>query len=204
MNHPKMRADPAFLERLMDAALNKVTNSDVYTPHMARLVETFSRVGIPAHLPYLFFVEGGALAVENALKVAFDWKVRKNFGKGYRREVGQQVLHFDQAFHGRSGYTLSLTNTADPRKTMYFPKFDWPRIENPYAEFPLEGDAPRSARAAREQRALAQAKQAFRDARRRHRLHPHRAHPERRAATSTSATNSWPRSATSPTKTTRS
>jgi L-lysine 6-transaminase len=105
---------------------------------MARFLRTLERVGMPDHLPYAFFVSGGALAVENALKAAFDWKVRKNFHKGYRREVGHQVLHFDQAFHGRSGYTLSLTNTADPRKTMYFPKFDWPRVLNPKMVFPVE------------------------------------------------------------------
>ena len=51
-----------------------------------------------------------------------------------------QVIHFKQAFHGRSGYTLSLTNTSDPRKTIYFPKFDWPRIENPYLKFPITED----------------------------------------------------------------
>jgi len=42
-------------------------------------------------------------------------------------------------FHGRSGYTLSLTNTADPRKYEYFPKFNWPRITNPKCKFPLNG-----------------------------------------------------------------
>ena len=36
----------------------------------------------------------------------------------------------------RAGYTLSVTNT-DPVKTMYFPKFDWPRIDNPKLMFPL-------------------------------------------------------------------
>ncbi len=137
MNHPKMRSDEGFMKRLTEAALCKVTNSDVYTVHMARFLQTFSRVGIPEYLPYAFFVSGGALAVENALKTAFDWKVRKNFAKGYRTEKGHKVLHFDQAFHGRSGYTLSMTNTADPRKTQYFPKFDWPRISNPKMVFPL-------------------------------------------------------------------
>ena len=121
MNHPKMRSDAAFMKRLIEASLTKVTNSDVYTVHMARFVQTFERVGIPSYLPYAFFISGGSLAVENALKAAFDWKVRKNFKKGYRSEKGSQVLHMDQAFHGRSGYTLSLTNTADPRKTQYFP-----------------------------------------------------------------------------------
>jgi len=162
MNHPKMIADEAFMERLVDAALNKVTNSDVMTGHMARFVDTFDRVGIPDYLPHTFFISGGALAVENALKAAFDWKVRKNHEKGYRREVGHQVLHLDQAFHGRSGYTLSLTNTADPRKTMHFPKFDWPRITNPKIHFPLD-DAEADRVAAAEERALTQAKRHFRE-----------------------------------------
>src|SRR5690606_33714871 len=85
---------------------------------------------------YAFFVEGGALAVENALKAAFDWKTRLNKSKGIDKEAGK-VIHFQQAFHGRSGYTLTLTNTKDPRKYMYFPKFDWPRIVNPKLHFPL-------------------------------------------------------------------
>ena len=159
MNHPKLAGDDAFKARMMEAALNKITNSDVRTLHMARFLQTFERVAILDHLHYAFFISGGALAVENALKTAFDWKVRKNFQKGYRREVGHQVMHFDQAFHGRTGYTLSLTNTADPRKTMYFPKFDWPRITNPKITFPLEDHLEEVE--AREQLALRQAKRYF-------------------------------------------
>jgi L-lysine 6-transaminase len=160
MNHPKLRNDEEFLERLMDSAINKVTNSDVRTVHMARFLDTFGRVAKPDYLPHAFFVSGGALAVENALKTAFDWKVRKNFQKGYRREVGQQVLHFDESFHGRTGYTLSLTNTSDPRKTMYFPKFDWPRVSNPKMVFPLSDHLEDVER--REKLSLDQAKHYFR------------------------------------------
>ena len=83
---------------------------------------------------HLFFIEGGALAVENALKAAFDWKARKNLAAG-RADAGSQVLHFRDAFHGRSGYTLSLTNT-DPVKIEYFPKFPWPRVEQSGAALP--------------------------------------------------------------------
>lgn len=136
-NHPKLTT-PEFLEKLARVAVTKPANSDIYTEEMAEFVETFARVAVPAsHSQHMFFVEGGALANENQLKAAFDWKVRKNFRKGYRREVGTKVLHFEQAFHGRSGYTLSLTNTSDPRKTAYFPKFDWPRVVNPKLTFPL-------------------------------------------------------------------
>jgi len=74
---------------------------------MAEFVDTYSRIAIPEHLPYLFLVAGGALAVENALKTALDWKVRKNMARGISGERGHKVIHFEQAFHGRSGYTLS-------------------------------------------------------------------------------------------------
>ncbi|MEX0820674.1 MAG: L-lysine 6-transaminase [Rhodothermales bacterium] len=159
MNHPALTDDEDFNRRLREAATNKVTNSDVATVHAARFVDTFDRVGIPPYLPYAFFISGGALAVENALKAAFDWKVRKNFAKGYGRELGSQVLHFEQAFHGRTGYTLSLTNTEDPRKTRYFPRFDWPRVSSPRIIHPLDEHLERVVEA--EERAIAEAKQHF-------------------------------------------
>ena len=130
MNHPALADDPDFLAELAAAAVNKPSNSDVYSVPMARFVDTFKRVlGDPA-LPHLFFVDGGALAVENALKVAFDWKSRLNESRGIDPALGTKVLHLRGAFHGRSGYTLSLTNT-DPNKVARFPKFDWPRIDAP-------------------------------------------------------------------------
>jgi len=137
-NHPKM-ATAEFRERIFPAALNKPANSDVYTTYLAEFVETFARVVPPAFRRHLFFVEGGAMAVENALKVAFDWKAKKNLAAG-RGPRGSQIIHFRQAFHGRSGYTLSLTNTADPRKTDHFPKFPWPRISNPKLRFPVTAE----------------------------------------------------------------
>jgi L-lysine 6-transaminase len=139
-NHPKT-ADPEYREKLLLAALHKPTNSDTYTTQYAEFVETFSTLAVPeSHNGHLFFVEGGSLAVENALKAAFDWKVRKNFARGDALERGRQVLHFRHAFHGRSGYSISLTNTADPRKTQYFPKFEWPRLTCPKLSFPVTGD----------------------------------------------------------------
>lgn len=135
-NHPALASDE-FLKKLGNTAVNKVSNSDLYTKEMAEFVETFHRIAVPDYLPNLFFISGGALAVENALKAAFDWKVRKNFEKGIKEEKGQKVIHFREAFHGRTGYTMSLTNT-DPAKINYFPKFDWPRIENPKVTFPIE------------------------------------------------------------------
>ena len=134
-NHPRLH-EPAFQQRIADVALYKPANPDVYTIYLAEFVETFARVARPADMPYLFFIDGGALAVENGLKAAMDWKVRKNLAAG-KGEKGTKIIHFREAFHGRSGYTLSLTNTADPRKHIYFAKFDWPRISNPKLRFPV-------------------------------------------------------------------
>ena len=134
-NHPALH-DPAFSERLLVAARVKPSNPDVYTTFYAEFVDTFATLAVPKEFPHLFFIDGGALAVENALKTAFDWKVRKNLAVG-KEPRGSKVIHFTEAFHGRSGYTLSLTNTADPRKYEYFPRFDWPRIPVPKMRFPL-------------------------------------------------------------------
>src|ERR1700733_8531632 len=133
-NHPKM-SEPEFLKTLTKCARIKPVLADIYTPEYAEFVDTFAKMAGRNHFTKYFFIEGGALAVENALKAAFDWKVRKNIASG-KGEKGSQVIHFRHAFHGRSGYTMSLTNT-DPKKTMYFPKFDWPRIDNPKLSFPM-------------------------------------------------------------------
>lgn len=158
MNHPAMM-DQAWRERLSRVAVNKVANSDIYTDVYAEFVDTLDRVARPDYMKYFFFVDGGGLAVENALKVSFDWKVRRNFRKGLKEEKGSQIMHFRRAFHGRTGYTMSLTNT-DPRKTMYFPKFDWPRLDAPAVQFPL--DAAENERLdALEAKILADARAAF-------------------------------------------
>ncbi|MFQ6678686.1 MAG: L-lysine 6-transaminase [Fidelibacterota bacterium] len=136
-NHPYVLENK---DRLTQAAVNKVTNSDIYSTEMAEFVDKVGRIAQPDYLPYSFFVEGGTLAVENALKAAFDWKVRKNIAAG-KGEKGSKVIHFKECFHGRSGYTMSLTDSPDPRKTLYFPKFDWPRVSCPTIAFPMDEPA---------------------------------------------------------------
>jgi L-lysine 6-transaminase len=133
-NHPYF-SRPEVEADLLTAAKIKVANADVYTVQYAAFIETFARVMGLKPLDRYFFIEGGALAVENALKAAMDWKVRKNLAAG-QGERGTEIIHFQSAFHGRSGYTLSLTNT-DPKKTNYFPKFPWPRISTPMLNFAL-------------------------------------------------------------------
>jgi L-lysine 6-transaminase len=158
LNPPQLVDDGDFMATLARVAANKPSNGDVYTTHFAEFITTFERVLGDPDLPHLFVIDGGALAIENALKAAFDWKQQHNEANGRSGELGTQVLHLTQAFHGRSGYTMSLTNT-EPVKTARFPKFDWPRIDSPAMRFPLEAHLVEVEAA--EERALEQAREAF-------------------------------------------
>ncbi|MCK4332956.1 MAG: L-lysine 6-transaminase [Thermoplasmatales archaeon] len=135
-NHPKLTT-PEFIKKMGEVAVNKPTNSDLYTTEMAEFVDAFKKYAVPDYFQHLFFISGGALAIENGLKTAFDWKIRKNMEKGNGDKLGTQVIYFKEAFHGRTGYTLSLTNTFNLNKIKYFPKFNWSRIINPKITFPL-------------------------------------------------------------------
>ncbi|HEY6070397.1 MAG TPA: L-lysine 6-transaminase [Chthoniobacterales bacterium] len=157
-NHPYFD-QPAVQRDLVRAAKAKVANSDVYSEAYAEFVETFARVAGMRPLNKYLFIEGGALAVENALKAAMDWKVRKNMAAGHG-ERGTQILHFRHAFHGRSGYTMSLTNT-DPRKTDLFAKFDWPRVSCPNIDFSLPESQREKDVIAREKKAEAEIREAI-------------------------------------------
>src|SRR5438477_3500710 len=151
-NHPYFD-EPSVKEDLLRAAKFKVANSDIYSEGYAEFVDAFSRVaGFPPLERYLF-IEGGALAIENTLKAAMDWKVRKNLRAG-KGERGTEILHFRHAFHGRTGYTMSLTNT-DPRKTDYFAKFAWPRVSTPMLDFSVPADRREKDAAEREAKSVA-------------------------------------------------
>ena len=153
-NHPKME-DQGFRTSLMTAALANPANSDIYSREFAGFVKTFRALAVPEDFRYLFFIAGGALAVENAMKAAFDWKAQKNRARGVSGGA-DKILHFRDAFHGRTGYTLSVTNT-DPTKTDDFPQFDWPRVSSPYIDFPIDEEVV----AAKEATACAEIEAAF-------------------------------------------
>ena len=158
-NHPKM-ADAAFRLELLRAATINPSNSDLYTREQAAFVEAFGSRVTPPGFPHHFWITGGALAVENTLKVAFDWKARRLGRTRFDADVNDLViLHFKQAFHGRSGYTMSLTNTV-PDKVGLFPKFPWPRVHNPAIRFDLEGGIENDI-AAEEARSYAEIEAAF-------------------------------------------
>lgn len=123
-NHPQLKQKMANIGHYV---IHKIANSDYYSVPLAEFIQAFA--SIAPDFQHFFFVEGGALAVENAIKAAIDWKMKKN-GLDESHANTLDVIHLEHAFHGRSGYTLSLTNTV-PNKTALFPKFKWTRIRNP-------------------------------------------------------------------------
>lgn len=160
-NHPMMN-DPEFSREIALAARNNPANSDLYTSLMASFVDAFAGRVTPPEFRYHFWISGGALAVENAMKVAFDWKARKLGRTDMHENVDDLViLHFRQAFHGRSGYTMSVTNTL-PDKVGLFPRFShWPRVHNPTLELDLAGGVANDIEA-EEARAATEIEAAFR------------------------------------------
>jgi len=127
-NHPKIKQN---VSKFGHAVLNPIANSDVYTEPYLEFVKEFAKV--TSDFKHYFFISGGTLGVENALKAAFDWKAQKLGWDDYydfSNVNDLDVIHLTEAFHGRSGYTLSLTNTG-VTKTKWYPQFKWTRVANP-------------------------------------------------------------------------
>ena len=109
----------------VSAFWNKPACGDFYTEELLEFVETFQTEMIPRKMQTapLFFIDGGAAANDNAIKVAQDYKVQRT-----GNPKATKIAGLTDAFHGRSPGSLSLTNT-DPHKTKLFAKFEgWPRI----------------------------------------------------------------------------
>ncbi|MGG7509978.1 4-aminobutyrate--2-oxoglutarate transaminase [Plantibacter sp. YIM 135249] len=123
-NHPKVRARVA-------AQLERFT----HTCFMVTEYESFVRVGewLNAHTPGDFekrtaLFTTGAEAVENAVKIA----------RAYTGRTG--VLVFDEAYHGRSLLTMSMTAKEHPYKTSFGP-FPVEVVRAPNAN-PLRSNGP--------------------------------------------------------------
>ncbi len=118
-NHPRLfEAD--YVRRLVIAANNKVANPDFLTPQCLdyyRLLYRLAPRSMQSSTLEVYAVNSGAEAVENMMKYLV---AKFNAKKRGSSISGRRFLYFDQAFHGRSVYTLGVTQTHDPIATRDF------------------------------------------------------------------------------------
>jgi len=120
-NHPRLY-EPEYVKRLVLAANNKVANPDFLTPECLeyyRLLYRLAPESMKSSTLEVYAVNSGAEAVENMMKylVAKFGAKRRAEGKSL---TNRRFLYFDQGFHGRTVFALSVTQTIDPVATKDF------------------------------------------------------------------------------------
>lgn len=112
-NHPKM-FEPEYIDRLIYAANNKMANPDFLTPecvaYYRKLYELAPTCMKNSNLE-IYAVNSGAEAVENLIKYFINLydtqRMEQNKPIGIKR-----VIYFEQAFHGRTIFTLNITQLS--------------------------------------------------------------------------------------------
>jgi L-lysine 6-transaminase len=133
-NHPIFSTD-SFKNDLLTFGGLKPSTGRILTNFIDEFVTDFHNYVNSDIFNKYFFIHGGGLAVENALKIAFDWKRYINNKTGFKVDSNEmQVIALEDAFHGITGYGLSLS--ANQLKCSHFPKFNWPKFKAPYKKFP--------------------------------------------------------------------
>jgi 4-aminobutyrate aminotransferase/(S)-3-amino-2-methylpropionate transaminase len=104
-SHPKVvEAVQRQAERFAHTSFNVI----MYEPYI-RLAEKLNQATPGSHAKKTMFVNSGAEAVENGVKIA-------------RQFTGRQaVIAFEGAFHGRTFLGMSLTSKTSPYKTGFGP-----------------------------------------------------------------------------------
>ncbi|MCB0359011.1 MAG: aminotransferase class III-fold pyridoxal phosphate-dependent enzyme, partial [Bdellovibrionales bacterium] len=122
-------------------AFDHPATGDLYTDVDARFFATFgTSCADPFGFQRIFTVDGGGPAVDNAVKAAMVW--RSLFNRQHRgvERNADIIICFTSAFHGRTGFALSATQSHDPRKTEYFLRAaNWPRIAYPGCVYDADG-----------------------------------------------------------------
>lgn len=135
-NHPIFSTE-CFKNDLFSFSGLKPSTGRILTTFIDEFVADFHDYVYSEIFNKYFFIHGGGLAVENALKISFDWKRHINQKNGFNIDDNEmEVMALEDAFHGITGYGLSLS--ANKLKCSHFPKFDWPKFKAPYKIFPYK------------------------------------------------------------------
>lgn len=105
------------LHRQIDAYLHPSFHVMMYEPYI-ELAENLNRITPGKHAKKTFFLNSGAEAVENAVKIARKYTGRK------------AIISFERGFHGRTYMAMSLTSKVKPYKYEFGPfvpeTYKWP------------------------------------------------------------------------------
>ena len=118
-NHPRLyEAD--YLQHLALAANNKMANPDFLTAECLdyyRLLHALAPECMAGQPVEVYVVNSGAEAVENMLKYFINLHHQKLQEQG-KQVTTRRFIYFEQAFHGRTVFTLNITRLAnDPLAT---------------------------------------------------------------------------------------
>lgn len=120
-NHPALN-EPSYLRRLVLAANNKVANPDFLTSECLdyyRMLVRLAPESMKGERLEVYSVNSGAEAVENMLKYLVARHNLRAMQSG-RMTGNRRFVYFDKAFHGRTVFALSVTQTIDPVATKDF------------------------------------------------------------------------------------
>ncbi|MEJ8547730.1 4-aminobutyrate--2-oxoglutarate transaminase [Brevibacillus borstelensis] len=102
---------PSVVEALkeqLDQYIHTCFHVMMYEPYV-QLAETLNRITPGTHAKKTFFLNSGAEAVENAVKIARKYTGRK------------AIISFERGFHGRTLLAMSLTSKVRPYKYQFGP-----------------------------------------------------------------------------------
>ncbi len=136
-NHPRL-FEPDYARELVLAANNKMANPDFLTPQCLayyRLLHRLAPVCMRGQHVEVYAVNSGAEAVENMMKYLINLHIHKQQVKS-KPAASHRFIYFEQAFHGRTVYTLNITKLAnDPMATRDFQGIIQGNLQAPFPEY---------------------------------------------------------------------
>lgn len=165
-NHPRLY-EPSYVERLVVAANNKTANPDFLTPECVayyRELHALAPRSMRGPGLELYVVNSGAEAVENMMKYLINLHHERLLAQG-KLPSSRRFVYFEQAFHGRTVFTLNVTRmTHDPVMTKDFLGLMPGNIQVPFpAVDTSQGEAENAARAEQSLAAIEAAFRQYRD-----------------------------------------
>ncbi len=142
-NHPAL-FEPEYTKKLLLAANNKTANPDHVTPEIIEYYKLLHEIAPKCMRGYgkidIVCFNSGAEAVENGMKYCVALWYEKNKNNPLSSLVKPCFISFDKAFHGRSVYTLGVTDMPHAKHvTEYYKDLVINNIRLPFPACDFDG-----------------------------------------------------------------